>query len=118
MCYHDHRHSERQKTQWYFQRYVAHLPAAGEMVLFDRSWYNRAVVEPVMGFCDKKQYDRFMIQVPEFENMLYESGATIIKFWFSVSKEEQQRRFEKRLNNPLKKWKFSPVDQKDGCISR
>ena len=104
--------TEVEKNQWYFNRYIKVLPNAGEIVFFDRSWYNRAVVEPVMGFCDKKQYDRFMIQVPEFENMLYESGATIIKFWFSVSKEEQQRRFEKRVNNPLKKWKFSPVDQK------
>lgn len=104
--------TEVEKNQWYFNRYIKELPNAGEIVFFDRSWYNRAVVEPVMGFCDKRQYDRFMIQVPEFENMLHESGATIIKFWFSVSKEEQQRRFEKRLNNPLKKWKFSPVDQR------
>jgi polyphosphate kinase 2 len=104
--------TEIEKQQWYFNRYIKELPNAGEIVFFDRSWYNRAVVEPVMGFCTKQQYNRFMIQVPEFENMLYESGVTIIKFWFSVSKEEQQHRFEKRLNNPLKKWKFSPVDEK------
>lgn len=104
--------TEVEKNQWYFNRYIKELPNAGEIVFFDRSWYNRAVVEPVMGFCNKTQYDRFMIQVPEFEHMLYESGTHIIKFWFSVSKEEQQRRFEKRLNNPLKKWKFSPVDEK------
>lgn len=104
--------TEIEKNQWYFNRYIKELPNAGEIVFFDRSWYNRAVVEPVMGFCSKEQYNRFIIQVPEFENMLYESGTTIIKFWFSVSKEEQQRRFEKRLKNPLKKWKFSPVDEK------
>ncbi|WP_431136742.1 polyphosphate kinase 2 [Psychroserpens mesophilus] len=104
--------TEVEKNQWYFNRYIKQLPNAGEIVFFDRSWYNRAVVEPVMGFCTKQQYNRFMIQVPEFENMLYESGTTIIKFWFSVSKEEQLRRFEKRLKNPLKKWKFSPVDEK------
>jgi len=104
--------TEVEKNQWYFNRYIKELPNAGEIVFFDRSWYNRAVVEPVMRFCDKTQYDRFMIQVPEFEHMLYESGTHIIKFWFSVSKEEQQRRFGKRLNNPLKKWKFSPVDEK------
>lgn len=104
--------TEIERQQWYFNRYIKQLPNAGEIVFFDRSWYNRAVVEPVMGFCDKKQYERFMVQVPEFEHMLYESGLTIIKFWFSVSKEEQQRRFDKRLQNPLKKWKFSPVDQK------
>ena len=103
--------TEVERNQWYFNRYIKELPNAGEIVFFDRSWYNRAVVEPVMGFCDKTQYDRFMIQVPEFEHMLFESGTHIIKFWFSVSKEEQQRRFEKRLNNPLKKWKFSPVDE-------
>ncbi|MEM5565153.1 polyphosphate kinase 2 [Psychroserpens sp. AS72] len=104
--------TEVEKNQWYFNRYIKELPNAGEIVFFDRSWYNRAVVEPVMGFCSKQQYKRFMIQVPEFENMLYESDTLIIKFWFSVSKEEQQLRFEKRLKNPLKKWKFSPVDQK------
>ncbi|NAS31866.1 polyphosphate kinase 2 [Flavobacteriaceae bacterium R38] len=104
--------TEVEKNQWYFNRYIKELPNAGEIVFFDRSWYNRAVVEPVMEFCTKQQYNRFMVQVPEFENMLYESETTLIKFWFSVSKDEQQRRFEKRLNNPLKKWKFSPVDQK------
>ena len=104
--------TEIEKSQWYFNRYIKELPNAGEIVFFDRSWYNRAVVEPVMGFCSNDQYNRFMIQVPEFEHMLYENGTTIIKFWFSVSKEEQQRRFEKRLKNPLKKWKFSPVDEK------
>ena len=95
--------TEIEKRQWYFNRYIKELPDAGEIVFFDRSWYNRAVVEPVMGFCTKEQYNRFMIQVPEFENMLFESDTKIIKFWFSVSKEEQQRRFEKRLNNALKK---------------
>ncbi|NRR92356.1 polyphosphate kinase 2 [Winogradskyella undariae] len=104
--------TEIEKSQWYFNRYIKELPNAGEIVFFDRSWYNRAVVEPVMGFCSKEQYNRFMIQVPEFEHMLYENGTIIIKFWFSVSKEEQQRRFEKRLKSPLKKWKFSPVDEK------
>ncbi|NNJ54718.1 MAG: polyphosphate kinase 2 [Bacteroidia bacterium] len=101
-----------EKGQWYFRRYIKELPNAGEIVFFDRSWYNRAVVEPVMGFCDKKQYDQFMVQVPEFEHMLYESGVTLIKFWFSISKEEQVKRFNSRLKNPLKIWKFSPVDQK------
>ncbi len=98
--------------QWYFRRYVKELPNPGEIVFFDRSWYNRAVVEPVMGFCNPDQYDRFMVQVPEFEHMLYESGVTVIKFWFSVTKNEQKARFDARLLNPLKKWKFSPVDQK------
>ena len=98
--------------QWYFRRYVKELPNPGEIVFFDRSWYNRAVVEPVMGFCNSNQYDRFMVQVPEFEHMLYESGVIVLKFWFSVSKDEQKKRFDDRLNNPLKRWKFSPVDQK------
>ena len=98
--------------QWYFRRYIKELPNPGEIVFFDRSWYNRAVVEPVMGFCNSSQYDRFMFQVPEFEHMLYESGVTVIKFWFSISKDEQKARFDARLLNPLKKWKFSPVDQK------
>lgn len=101
-----------ERSQWYFNRYIKELPNAGEMVFFDRSWYNRAVVEPVMGFCTDKQYERFMVQVPEFEHMLYESGTHIIKFWFSVSREEQQYRFDSRLENPLKRWKFSPVDAK------
>lgn len=99
-------------NQWYFNRYIKELPNAGEIVFFDRSWYNRAVVEPVMGFCTDQQYEQFMVQVAEFEHMLYESGTYIIKLWFSVSKEEQQRRFESRLNNPLKRWKYSPVDAK------
>jgi len=101
-----------EKKQWYFNRYIKELPNAGELVFFDRSWYNRAVVEPVMGFCDEAQYQRFMIQVSEFEHMLYESGTKIIKFWFSVSKDDQQKRFDSRIENPLKKWKFSPVDEK------
>ena len=96
--------------QWYFQRYVKQLPNAGEIVFFDRSWYNRAVVEPVMGFCNNEQYDQFIRQVPEFEHMLYEDGITVIKFWFSISKDEQQRRFDSRKVNPLKQWKLSPID--------
>jgi polyphosphate kinase 2 len=104
--------TEAEKGQWYFQRYVKELPNPGEIVFFDRSWYNRAVVEPVMGFCTKEQHETFMIQVPEFEHMLYEDGVTVIKFWFSISKEEQNERFESRLANALKVWKFSPVDQK------
>lgn len=98
--------------QWYFRRYIKELPNPGELVFFDRSWYNRAVVEPVMGFCSQRQYDEFMVQVPEFEHMLYEDGVKIIKFWFSISKEEQNKRFNARLKNPLKIWKFSPVDRK------
>ena len=101
-----------EKGQWYFRRYIKELPNPGEIVFFDRSWYNRAVVEPVMDFCDKKQYERFMVQVPEFEHMLYEDGIVVIKFWFSISKEEQKKRFQSRLQNPLKVWKFSPVDMK------
>ncbi len=100
-----------EKGQWYFRRYIKELPNPGEIVFFDRSWYNRAVVEPVMGFCDKAEYDQFMVQVPEFEHMLYEDGVEIIKFWFSISKDEQARRFDSRLKNPLKRWKFSPVDK-------
>ena len=100
-----------EKGQWYFRRYIKELPNPGEIVFFDRSWYNRAVVEPVMGFCDQEQYDKFMVQVPEFEHMLYEDGVTIIKFWFSISKDEQERRFLSRLQNPLKRWKFSSVDK-------
>jgi polyphosphate kinase 2 len=98
--------------QWYFQRYVKTLPNEGEIVFFDRSWYNRAVVEPVNGFCTKKQYKQFLRQVPEFEHMLYEDGITLIKFWFSISKEEQLKRFESRKDNPLKQWKLSPIDAK------
>ncbi len=101
-----------EKGQWYFQRYIKELPNPGEIVFFDRSWYNRAVVEPVMGFCRKDQYKKFMAQVPEFEHMLHEDGVTIIKFWLSISKDEQMRRFDARNDNPLKRWKFSPVDKK------
>ncbi len=103
--------TEVEKGQWYFRRYIKELPNPGELVFFDRSWYNRAVVEPVMGFCTKDQYQRFMVQVPEFEHMLYEDGVHLIKFWFSISKDEQLRRFNARLKNPLKQWKFSPVDK-------
>ncbi|WP_109852964.1 polyphosphate kinase 2 [Aquimarina sp. AU58] len=104
--------TEVEKGQWYFRRYIKELPNPGEIVFFDRSWYNRAVVEPVMGFCSNKQYKNFMVQVPEFEHMLYEDGIIVIKFWFSISKEEQKKRFDARLQNPLKVWKFSPVDMK------
>jgi len=102
--------TEREKTQWYFQRYVAHLPAAGEMVLFDRSWYNRAGVEHVMNFCTEAQYLEFMQSCPEFERMLQRSGIRLIKYWFSVSDEEQERRFQDRMKNPTKRWKLSPMD--------
>lgn len=102
--------TERQKTQWYFQRYVAELPAAGEMVLFDRSWYNRAGVEKVMGFCTDLQYQEFMRSCPEFERMLVRSGIILIKYWFSVSPEEQERRFLSRIKTPTKRWKLSPMD--------
>lgn len=101
-----------ERGQWYFRRYIKELPNIGEICFFDRSWYNRAVVEPIMGFCSQEQYERFLLQVPEFEHMLYEDGVKIIKFWFSVSKEEQLRRFEARQKNPLKNWKFSDVDAK------
>jgi len=104
--------SETEQGQWYFRRYIRKLPNPGEIVFFDRSWYNRAVVEPVMGFCTDAQYKRYMFQVPEFEHMLYEDGVNIIKFWFSISKEEQAKRFEARMKTPLKRWKFSPVDIK------
>lgn len=100
-----------EKGQWYFRRYIKELPNPGEIVFFDRSWYNRAVVEPVMGFCTNHEYNKFMVQVPEFEHMLYEDGVDIIKFWFSISKDEQLSRFEARLENPLKRWKFSEVDR-------
>jgi polyphosphate kinase 2 len=103
--------TEIEKGQWYFRRYIKELPDPGELVFFDRSWYNRAVVEPVMDFCCEEQYKKFMLQVPEFEHMLYEDGVIIIKFWFSISKQEQERRFNSRLKNPLKQWKFSPVDK-------
>ncbi len=102
--------TEREKTQWYFQRYVPHLPAAGEMVLFDRSWYNRAGVERVMGFCTDEEYNEFLRSCPEFERMLVRSGIILIKYWFSVSDEEQERRFQSRLEEPHKRWKLSPMD--------
>jgi polyphosphate kinase 2 len=102
--------TDAERGQWYFQRYVQHLPTAGEIVLFDRSWYNRAGVERVMGFCSDDEYSAFMRQVPEFERHLVHSGAFLIKFWFSVSQEEQQRRFAERQRHPLKQWKLSPVD--------
>jgi polyphosphate kinase 2 len=104
--------TEVEQGQWYFRRYIKVLPNAGEIVFFDRSWYNRAVVEPVMGFCSKQQYEKFILQVPEYEHLLYEDNLKIIKFWFSISKDEQNDRFEARLKNPLKRWKFSPVDKK------
>lgn len=102
--------TEREKTQWYFKRYVAHLPAAGEIVLFDRSWYNRAGVERVMGFCSNDEYEEFLRSCPEFERMLVRSGHILIKYWFSVSDEEQERRFQKRISDPTKRWKLSPMD--------
>ncbi|WP_328430689.1 polyphosphate kinase 2 [Streptomyces sp. NBC_00443] len=102
--------TERERTQWYFQRYIGHLPAAGEIVLFDRSWYNRAGVERVMGFCSKQEYQRFLRQCPLFERMLVEDGIQLRKYWFSVSDEEQQERFRRRLEDPLRRWKLSPMD--------
>lgn len=102
--------TEREKSQWYFQRYVAHLPGAGEIVLFDRSWYNRAGVERVMGFCTEKEYFDFLSSCPDFERMLVRSGLILIKYWFSVSEEEQERRFQSRLKDPAKRWKLSPMD--------
>jgi len=102
--------TEREKTQWYFQRYVANLPAAGEIVLFDRSWYNRAGVELVMGYCTEEEYHEFLRSCPEFERMLVRSGVILIKYWFSVSVEEQERRFHERISNPSKRWKLSPID--------
>lgn len=101
-----------ERGQWYFRRYIKVLPNPGEIVFFDRSWYNRAVVEPVMGFCTDEEYEKFMVQVPEFEHLLYEDNCIIIKFWFSISKDEQKKRFESRLQNPLKQWKYSPVDMR------
>nr|WP_228144110.1 polyphosphate kinase 2 [Moraxella cuniculi] len=103
--------TDQERGQWYFQRYVQHLPTSGEIVLFDRSWYNRAVVERVMGFCSDEEYRTFMRQVPEFEKHLVESGIHLVKFWFSVSREEQKARFASRENDPLKQWKLSPVDK-------
>ena len=102
--------TDREKSQWYFQRYVAHLPAAGEMVLFDRSWYNRAGVEHVMGFCTEAQYQEFLQSCPEFERILVRSGIRLLKYWFSVSDEEQERRFQERMHNVAKRWKLSPMD--------
>ncbi len=102
--------TEREKTQWYFQRYVAQLPAAGEMVLFDRSWYNRAGVERVMGFCTEEEYWEFLRSCPSFERMLVRSGIILIKYWFSVSDEEQEKRFQDRIEDPTKRWKLSPMD--------
>ena len=102
--------SDRERTQWYFQRYVAHLPAAGEMVLFDRSWYNRAGVERVMGFCTDAEYKEFMRTCPQFERILQGSGILLLKYWLSVSDAEQERRFKARMKNPAKRWKLSPVD--------
>ncbi len=102
--------NDREKTQWYFQRYVAHLPAAGEMVLFDRSWYNRAGVERVMGFCSETEYEEFFHSVPAFEDMLIRSGIKLIKYWFSVTDQEQEARFMARIHNPMKQWKLSPTD--------
>ena len=104
--------TEREKTQWYFQRYVSHLPAAGEMVLFDRSWYNRAGVEHVMGFCSDEEYQEFLRSCPEFERMLVRSGIKLLKYWFSVSDEEQESRFKQRINDPIRQWKISPMDLK------
>ncbi len=102
--------NDRERTQWYFQRYAAHLPAAGEIVLFDRSWYNRAGVERVMGFCTDEEYEEFFRSVPEFERMLVRSGIRVIKFWFSITDEEQESRFRARMEDPLKQWKLSPMD--------
>jgi polyphosphate kinase 2 len=102
--------TERERTQWYFQRYVAHLPAAGEIVLFDRSWYNRAGVEHVMGFCSEEEYREFLHTAPEFERMLLRSGIILIKYWFAVSDDEQERRFQARLHDRVKRWKISPMD--------
>jgi len=102
--------NDRERTQWYFQRYVSHLPAAGEIVLFDRSWYNRAGVEKVMGFCNEEQYEEFFRTVPEFEKMLVRSGIQLVKYWFSITDEEQHMRFLGRIHDPLKQWKLSPMD--------
>ena len=102
--------TERERTEWYFQRYVAHLPAAGEIVLFDRSWYNRAGVEKVMGFCTDAEYGEFMRTCPSFERMIVRSGIMLVKYWFSVSDEEQERRFQARVDDPMRRWKLSPMD--------
>lgn len=108
--------SDTERTQWYFQRYTKHLPSAGEIVLFDRSWYNRAGVEPVMGFCTSEEHHEFLKEVPEFENMLVKSGIMLMKFYFSVSKDEQSRRFKKRETDPLKQYKLSPVDKESQAL--
>lgn len=102
--------TEREKSEWYFQRYVSHLPAAGEIVLFDRSWYNRAGVEKVMGYCTPEEYKIFLMQCPEFERLITESGVILVKYWFSISDEEQERRFQRRIEDPLKRWKLSEID--------
>ena len=102
--------SDRESTQWYFERYVAHLPAGGELVLFDRSWYNRAVIEPVMGFCTETEHEVFIRDVPQFERMLTDSGLILLKFWLHVTQEEQERRFQERARDPRKRWKLSPID--------
>src|SRR5213083_1951310 len=104
--------TERERTQWYFQRYVSHLPAAGEIVLFDRSWYNRAGVERVIGFCTEDEYQEFLRACPEFERMLLRSGISLIKYWFSVSDAEQEHRFQRRIQDPTRRWKLSPMDLK------
>jgi polyphosphate kinase 2 len=104
--------TERERTQWYFQRYVSHLPAAGEIVLMDRSWYNRAGVERVMGFCTEEEYQEFLRACPEFERMLLRSGTILVKYWFSVSDGEQERRFQRRIQDPTRRWKLSPMDLK------
>lgn len=104
--------SDREQTQWYFERYVKHLPSGGEIVLFDRSWYNRAVVEPVMGFCTEDEYKSFMREAPVFEKMLQDSGLILLKFWIHVSADEQEERFQERANDPRKRWKLSPIDLK------
>jgi polyphosphate kinase len=104
--------TERERTQWYFQRYVSHLPAAGEIVLMDRSWYNRAGVERVMGFCTEEEYQEFLRACPEFERMLLRSGTILVKYWFSVSDAEQERRFQRRIQDPTRRWKLSPMDLK------
>jgi polyphosphate kinase 2 len=101
---------DREATQWYFQRYVTHLPAAGEMVLFDRSWYNRAGVERVMGFCTQEEYERFLVQAPLFEKMLVDDGILLFKYWLAVDQEQQEERFAERVSDPLKRWKLSPID--------
>ena len=107
--------NSRERTQWYFQRYVSHLPAAGEIVCFDRSWYNRAGVERVMGFCTDEEYEEFFRSVPEFEKMLIRSGIQLIKYWFSITDEEQEFRFQCRVHDPLKHWKLSPMDLESRC---